>query len=52
MTTEEQEELQYLRFFYQEADFGPAHGDVVSIINDKYLDEHGSLPDGYAPEEE
>jgi len=47
MTTEEQEELQYLRFFYEKADFGPAHEDVVSIVNDEYLDEYGSLPAGY-----
>jgi hypothetical protein len=51
MTIEEQEELQYLRFFYEEADFGPAHEDVVGIINSKYLDEHGSLPAGYFEEE-
>lgn len=52
MTTEEYEELQYLRFFYQNADFGPAHGDVVQGINDQYADEYGSLPAGYQAEEE
>ena len=37
-------ELLYLRHFFQEADFGPAHGDVVQIIQDAY---DGDIPEGY-----
>ena len=47
--TAEAEELEYLRFFFQEADFGPAHGDVVGFINEDYLSQTGydSVPEGY-----
>lgn len=46
-------ELEYLRLFYQEADFGPAHGDVVAIINDNIREETGKkLPEGYGWDEE
>ena len=38
------EELHYLRHFYAEADFGPAHGDVVGLINSSY---EGNIPQGY-----
>ena len=31
-----QEELNYLRYFYEAADFGPAHEDVVVSINNNY----------------
>lgn len=37
-------ELHYLRHFYEEADFGPAHEDVVHIINEKYPK---PIPTGY-----
>ena len=37
-------ELAYLRYFYQEADFGPAHDDVIYILQENY---DGEIPDGY-----
>ena len=36
-------ELEYLRFFYQEADFGPDHETVI-VINDRYT---GKIPEEY-----
>lgn len=42
-----EEELYYLRFFYQNADFGPAHGDVVASINEDYRAQGGVVPAGY-----
>lgn len=49
MTEDEQKELDYLRFFYMEADFGLAHDDVVTIINDAYIDSSlaDEIPEGY-----
>jgi len=38
------EELEYLREFYQYADFGPANGEV---INDEIRREGGTIPAGY-----
>lgn len=50
--SEVKEELEYLRFFYSEADFGPADEDVRSIINDRYTKRTGKeLPKGYGDEE-
>ena len=43
-----QQELEYLRYFYQEADFGPADGDVRMIIRENYT---GVIPEGYGDEE-
>lgn len=41
-------DLVYLRFFYQEADFGPAHSDVVAFINEAFKDQTGkNIPEGY-----
>ncbi len=42
-------ELDYLRYFYEHADFGPAHEDVVDIINQGY---DKKVPDGYRLNEE
>ena len=39
-----QDELDYLRHFYQEADFGPAHEEVVDLINSSYGED---IPQGY-----
>jgi hypothetical protein len=51
MTQEEKDELEYLRFFYQEADFGPADGDVRFIINDRWKGFSGKdVPEGYRDE--
>ena len=41
------DELLYLRFFYNNADFGPAHSDVVAIINEKYEKQGNVVPAGY-----
>ena len=41
-------ELNYLRHFFCEADFGPADGDVRDIIRDDY---DGVIPEGYGDEE-
>ena len=38
------DELEYLLFFFQEADFGPAHSDVVGYINDAFTKETGKQP--------
>lgn len=45
-------ELEYLRWFYQNADFGPADGDVRIYLNEGFIAETGkSIPDGYGEEE-
>lgn len=44
-TRELEKELAYLRHFYKEADFGPAHGDVVDLINQDF---DGEVPEAYA----
>jgi hypothetical protein len=38
------EELEYLRYFHTEADFGPADSDVREMIDENYGKE---LPEGY-----
>ena len=41
-------ELEWLKYFYDEADFGPAHEDVVMLIQEYFKKSTGkSLPDGY-----
>lgn len=45
-------ELEYLRFFYEEADFGPADEDVRSIIDERFAAKTGkALPEGYGDED-
>lgn len=45
---EKSTELEYLRWFYSEADFGPADSDVRSNIDDAFKRETGKdLPVGY-----
>lgn len=42
------EEETYLYWFYWNADFGPAHSDVIAIMNSQYIKETGnSIPEGY-----
>jgi len=41
------DELRYLRWFYSTCDFGPAHEDVVLIMNEEYVATYGPLPEGY-----
>lgn len=46
-------ELEWLQYFYQAADFGPAHEDVVSIIAENFKHKTGlELPEGYYEEDE
>ena len=44
-------ELKYLRWFYENADFGPADDDVRQIMNEQYIREGGVIPKGYGDEE-
>lgn len=41
-------ELEYLKWFRHNADFGPAEGDVVDALNQRFMDETGkNIPDGW-----
>lgn len=44
-------ELAYLRWFFQAADFGPAHGDVMFYMNELYEKDGGVIPEAYKDEE-
>lgn len=44
-------ELKYLRWFYENADFGPADDDVRQIMNAQYVSEGGVIPKGYGDDE-
>lgn len=44
-------ELKYLRWFYENADFGPADDDVRQIMNEQYVRSGGVIPKGYGDEE-
>ena len=49
---EQATELEYLRFFFSQADFGPADGDVRDWINECFIEETGkAVPEGYGPED-
>ena len=49
---EQATELEYLKWFYQEADFGPADSDVRDILDEAFVNETGkTLPKGYGTEE-
>lgn len=51
MTNEEQAEMEWLRWFYQHADFGPADGDVRDSLRAEYVEKTGNpLPEGYQTE--
>lgn len=50
--SDEENELEYLRWFFVNADFGPAHGDVIHYINKSYVEETGrEIPEGYREDE-
>lgn len=50
--TERLTELEYLRLFFQCADFGPADGDVREWINERIEYDTGKrIPSEYEPEE-
>lgn len=52
MSTKRLTELEYLRLFFQYADFGPADEDVRQWINDSIEDATGKrIPSEYEPEE-
>jgi hypothetical protein len=41
-------ELEYLRWFRINADFGPADSDVQDIMNEKFINESGkNIPEGW-----
>jgi hypothetical protein len=40
-------ELWFLRWFYQECDFGPADSDVKEALKDEFRKRYGFLPEGY-----
>jgi hypothetical protein len=51
MTEEQKAELNYLRWFHGNADFGPAEGDVRYHLNQQYEMETGvKVPEGYDEE--
>ena len=44
-------ELEYLQWFFANADFGPAHSDVIEMLNEQFEQETGKcLPEGYNAE--
>ena len=47
VSSETSKELEYLRFFYNIADFGPADSDVRDIINQEYVASGRKVPEGY-----
>lgn len=49
---EDGDELKFLRWWYQNADFGPADGDVRDMLKEQYIANGGVLPIGYELEEE
>ena len=49
--TKQATELEYLQWFYRECDFGPAHEDVVNMMNTEFTRDTGkTLPEGYINE--
>ena len=45
-------ELEWLKWFYQNCDFGPAHGSVMEQWKHEFMQETGkALPKGYAVDE-
>jgi hypothetical protein len=51
MSEEQREEYEYLQWFYQNADFGPADGDVRYYMNEQYTKRTGKpVPAGYDEE--
>jgi hypothetical protein len=48
MARERATELEYLTWFRITADFGPAHSDVVTILNEQFMRKTGkNLPEGW-----
>lgn len=41
-------ELEYLTWFRIKADFGPAHSDVITMLNQAFMNQTGmNIPEGY-----
>lgn len=41
-------ELEYLKWFRHNADFGPAEGDVIDSMNERFMEKTGkNLPEGW-----
>jgi hypothetical protein len=50
--SEKATELEYLKWFHNTADFGPADGDVRLYLSARFRRETGKdIPDGYEDEE-
>jgi hypothetical protein len=48
MARERATELDYLTWFRLAADFGPAHGDVITTLNERFMKKTGkNLPEGW-----
>lgn len=48
MAKERASELEWLKWFYRNADFGPGDGDVQAWMQDRFREETGKLmPEGY-----
>jgi len=46
-------ELEWLKWFFENADFGPADGDVRYYLAEQFIEETGKeLPDGYTLNED
>ena len=51
MTEAEMKEIEFLRWFYSNADFGPADDDVRQYLLERYTSETGEqVPVGYSSE--
>jgi hypothetical protein len=48
MPRERASNLEYLEWFRRNADFGPAHSDVVDSMKERFMEETGkNLPEGW-----
>jgi len=48
LTRERATELEYLKWFRLNADFGPGEGDVINAMNDQFMRQTGkNLPEGW-----
>lgn len=53
MNLEQREELNFLRYFYSQAEngMGPASDDIYQMIKDAWTDAGNTLPEGYGEED-
>ena len=53
MARERATELEYLKWFRHNADFGPAHSDVIEMLNSEFMHRTGkNLPEGWNIDED